>query len=284
MPPPSKRGLQLAAARRERAEIASNSSSVEVATATTLLALVLAAGAASLPSSKEVEFNSSDDEWLNDLLVVDGEVDVELSWVDGAGAGLRAPHTGDSRATSFRHRKERRDEAAVSLANDKFAGRKQIKLDSFFKPLSALSAAAASIGDTHSQIAARRCPYDRDYDDAGSGVLTIDECIEELERSRSVSVSSNRKYNIDSNYDHLRYLMMYRYFLLRRGVGWAEPMGKMEASRTATLIASPVEKDYLSRCIRVWGDYFSLTKEIPVRRQGCHVKYASFIDYKDNYN
>jgi MoxR-like ATPase len=59
-------------------------------------------------------------------------------------------------------------------------------------------------------------------------------------------------------------------------------MGKMEAARKATLIASPIEKANLSRCIRVWADYYALHQELPVRRQGAHAKIASFIADEKN--
>ena len=54
-------------------------------------------------------------------------------------------------------------------------------------------------------------------------------------------------------------------------------MGKMEAARKASLIASPIEKSNLSRCIRVWADYSALHQELPVRRQGAPAKIVSFI-------
>jgi len=83
-----------------------------------------------LPKEDEHEFNSSGDDWLNEVLVVDDEVDVELTWVAGAGTALRGPYRRNGRSTTFRHRKKRRDEATASAAADKKAGLKQTSLNS----------------------------------------------------------------------------------------------------------------------------------------------------------
>jgi len=58
----------------------------------------------------------------------------------------------------------------------------------------------------------------------------------------------------------------------------------MEASRKATLIASPIEKDYLSRFVRVWADYYALHQELSVRRQGARATTVAFIADENNAN
>ena len=59
----------------------------------------------------------------------------------------------------------------------------------------------------------------------------------------------------------------------------------MEASRQASQLVPPfTPRDYLSRCIRVWADYYALYQELPPRRQGQHAKVESFIDDADNYS
>ena len=95
-----------------------------------IVQLALAAGVKALPKEDEHEFNSSGDDWLNEVLVVDDEVDVELTWVAGAGTALRGPYRRNGRSTTFRHRKKRRNEATASAVADKKAGLKQTSLNS----------------------------------------------------------------------------------------------------------------------------------------------------------
>jgi hypothetical protein len=256
-----------------------------------VLALAASIVPSDLPPNLDAEeFNSGDDRWLDDL-VIGEDGSVCLRWRQNADLQLRAPYRGDSRSTLFRKQvaaKEEAEAASCSKHRDVEERRKQSQLTSFgftFLPKDEPDGEDDSTGHALPQAAAARGTRERDYDDDDfDGVLSIDECITLLEESGNASVSSNRKLNINSNYDHLRYLAIYRYFVLLKGTDTSEPIGKMEASRQASLFFSCVPKDYLSRCIRVWADYYSLNRELPIRKQGAHAKTISFIADADNFN
>jgi hypothetical protein len=232
------------------------------------------------------EFNSADDRWLDDLTIGEDGM-VLLRWTQNADLSLRAPYRGDSRSTSFRKLAAAKEEAeaiAHSMQRDAAEGRKQTSLASYgFVPV---PKDASDMDDDRADARPRtRRTREQDYEeDNFDGVLSVDECLALLEESGKASVSSNRKFNIQSNYEHLRFLAIHRYFTLLKDTDDIEPMGKMEASRQATLIFSCVTKDYLSRCIRVWADYYSLHRELPKRKQGTHAKTVSFIADADNFN
>ncbi len=102
-------------------------------------------------------------------------------------------------------------------------------------------------------------------------------CLLKLDSSKVASVSSNAKFNIHSNFDHLRYLSIRRYFHYIVNEG----LGKMEASRRACLVIVADPRDYLSRCIRVWASYFAANGTLPAKNQGKHVKHFSPIHNED---
>ena len=236
-----------------------------------------------------VEFNSSSEEWLKDVVTGEDGV-VELSWSPDAGRNLRGPYRGDSKSTIRRRRVAAEEEAESrekEAAGDKAAHRKQTKMSAFFAPVEqapspdaadAVAAAAGGAANVSSSL-------EHDYEDSTPDVLSVDECLEQIESTQLALFSANKKYNVNTNYDHLRFLMVYRYFTLRCGNDTAEPLGKMEASLQASAIVPPfTPRDYLSRCIRVWADYYALCQELPPRRQGAHAKIKSFIDDADNNN
>ena len=67
------------------------------------------------------------------------------------------------------------------------------------------------------------------------------ECIEKLEVDGMCSVSSNRSLDVLSNYDHLQYMCIRRYFDYTK-----DGMSKMQASEFACLVLNKTPKDYLS--------------------------------------
>ena len=79
----------------------------------------------------------------------------------------------------------------------------------------------------------------RDYDDPQDSplLMQVSDCLKKLEEDNVANISSNKKFEKSSNYDHLRYLSIKRYFLLGKG--------KMAASAEACLIFSrfPQEPD-----------------------------------------
>lgn len=301
MPKKSSRTKQLATAlsirhagdKRPRDDADSGSSAA--AAALVALGAVLVAdslgGLAASPAGvafDSVEFNSSSEEWLKDVPTDDVGF-VELSWSPGAEIIPRAPYRGESRSTWYRHRAAEKEEALsreAEVASDKAANRKQATMTHFFAPAACASSLAESVGPIHVG-SDRRSSRERDYRDVDSApdVLGVDECIDHIESTHRGLFSADKKYNVNSNYDQLRILMVYRYFLLRRGSDEAAPLGKMESSRLASMLVPPfTPRDYLSRCIRVWADYYALCQELPPRRQGGHAKIRSFIDDADTYN
>ena len=140
----------------------------------------------------------------------------------------------------FRHAKAERDEKeslALEAARDTAMKRTQTKLpfkiaSAITSPSSALEAASAAVSDAAAAGSVRT----RDYDDDCSELLSIDECIEQLASKGLDTFCANKKLDVESNYDYTRFMLIYRYFILRRGTPSVEPLGKMEASRQATLV------------------------------------------------
>jgi hypothetical protein len=232
-----------------------------------------------------VEFSSNGDEWLDELDVVDGNT--ELRWWDGAEDYLRAPYRGTSRSARYRDK----DAEALRVAAAKGCGR----IDDYFKPVppsddpgpEATAAPAVAAAVIAPPVAAAAAPARaRDYwDDDNGEALSVDECIELMDKRRLGTPTGNRKYFVKDEYDKIRYLQVYKYLVLRRGTdSVCEPLGKMAASLQASTMFSATPKDYLARCIRVWADYFAVWQELPKRRQGAHAKVVSFIADADNAN
>jgi len=109
------------------------------------------------------------------------------------------------------------------------------------------------------------------YDDLDAPEMSFQECIDKLTEEKCATVSSNGKYDKVTNYEHLRFLSIQRFFTLR-----LDGVGKMEASSQACLIMSSTPKDYLSRCIRTWADNYASCGELPGKIQGKHMKPFSF--------
>ena len=106
---------------------------------------------------------------------------------------------------------------------------------------------------------------------------SIAQCLDDLDASNVASVSPNVKYaKLNSNYDHIRYLAIQRYFFQRN-----QGDGKMVASEKACLVMAPVNRPYLATCIRHWADHYQAMGTLPVHQQGKHVKVESLISHED---
>jgi hypothetical protein len=123
---------------------------------------------------------------------------------------------------------------------------------------------------------------ERDYDDDTDDLAcasTDKECLERLEVSKLASISSNRKFDISTCHDHLRFLCVHHYFQHRcRGEQ------KIAASMKAATILRLEPTQHQGRRIREWAAEYAISGNLPELRQGKHAKTVSFIDDEDNAN
>ena len=127
----------------------------------------------------------------------------------------KATYTGDSRTSLWR--KEKDDKLTKDVAE-----KHSQPLKNFF--------AAAGIHSTvtpNLYASARvQCSTTRVSTTTFPLALSIDECIINLEKDKLASTSSNKKDIVSSQFHHLQYMTIYRYFLLQQ----QQPqLGKMEA-------------------------------------------------------
>ncbi|CAG8686393.1 13851_t:CDS:2, partial [Cetraspora pellucida] len=94
------------------------------------------------------------------------------------------------------------------------------------------------------------------------------------EVNRHCSFTKSSKLNIPT-YDYLRLISVSKFIKLL-----LDGKGKMDASRQ---VAESVwnKGDYISRCIRNWGDHFIHTGELIIDRQGKHTKWRGLLDDED---
>ena len=109
------------------------------------------------------------------------------------------------------------------------------------------------------------------------GGMTVRQCLRKLIVDNLATTSSNKKFDKHSNYDHLRYHAIKRYY-----EALVDGCGKMEASQRGCLAFCSNPKDYLSRCIRQWADVFMQTGLLPLKFQGCHIKHDSLVYHEDH--
>lgn len=111
-----------------------------------------------------------------------------------------------------------------------------------------------------------------DDDDEFVPDLSVDECIALIKSKKLASISSNKKHDGGSSYDHLRYLCILQYFKERKA-----GLKKIASSKAACHFFYERPVEYLSRCIRIWAEYFAEFKSLPTHQQGCHAKIISPI-------
>ena len=212
----------------------------------------------SVSGSESDEFKIDDDAWKsfvdfdvvhkNVLDLVDCSDEPQLHWIHGADAKFRALHNGSCPRTQRRKRAE--------LSSLVESARGTSKISAFFTSSKATE----------------------NYDDVEPTAtsMTVEECLVNIEATKVASVSSNKKFNNSSNYDHLRYLSIQRYFQLL-SIG----KGKMEASAQACSFFGIERRDYLSQCIRRWAFYYMENGTLEIKRQGHHAKVKSLIYDED---
>ena len=184
-----------------------------------------------------------DDDWIK-------SVDMELAEASSLSAGWRLPgkatYTGDSRASQWRKEKLAKVTKNVAVKHSQ-------PLTVFFSVPPQISTPVSSTS---------KCTYPK----------TIDECIASL--NKLASTGSACKFV--KQYDHLRYMAMKRYFMLRQ-----LNLSKMQASIQACTIIKILPSNFLSRCIRMWADHFMNFGALPVKKQGLHHKLESFVTHED---
>ena len=201
-----------------------------------------------------------DSHWMEEVDedIASNAVPIFLKWSNQAMKHLpgKCPYTSESRTTKWR----RANEAAKRIAS----AHGTLPITQFFNR-------------------GPPTPVANDYDDGDSHIaMTLMQCLDKLSTDHVARTSSNKKYDIVSNYDHLRYLSIQRYFLLIKD----NNLGKMEASRQACLIMSSRPRDYLSRCIRVWATEYASTGVLRKSQRGMNIKIQSVIhdqDYKNQF-
>ena len=92
--------------------------------------------------------------------------------------------------------------------------------------------------------------------------------------NRQCSFTKSSKLNMPT-YDYLRLVSISKFIELL-----LDGKGKMDASRQ---IAETVwnKGDYMSRCIRDWGDHYIRTGELSIGHQGKHTKWRGFLNDED---
>ena len=124
-------------------------------------------------------------------------------------------NTGLSRATQYRKKA-------------KIDGLTQSAHNMGWQPMSAYFKAAA---DPNTPVVFPQTVRPNLYDSNPASTISTSECMRLLDQGHMATVSCNKKFDTGSNYDHLRYLSIRRYY------GYiAEGLGKMEASANACLI------------------------------------------------
>ena len=141
-----------------------------------------------------------------------------------------------------------------------------------------VSPAAACPPTVAPPAAVAECDYadDLSENEDNVGPRSDAECLERLDRDNVASTSCNVKFDSDTNYDHLRFLCVRRFFEHR-----CEGDGKMVASMKAAEIMRRVPTAHLGLRIRQWASEYSISGSLPEIMQGKHAKSASFIDDDD---
>ena len=83
--------------------------------------------------------------------------------------------------------------------------------------------------------------YDLDNNTLAHPLMSPENCLRILVEDNLASISSNRKFDVSSCHDHLRYLVVRRYFEHIQ-----DGMGKMEASKAAGIILRKVPTEHQS--------------------------------------
>ena len=197
-----------------------------------------------------------DDDEIDDVYdLIDawrGELDLEyvkvqsfLKWIPVANESIpgRAPHSGDSQRSQFRNKAK---QCLLSVA----AKEHSTVLTNFFAPPT----------QTNS--------YDDADCDNDANAMSYVECLASLKKLNLASISANVKFDNSSNYEHLQYLVIQRYYIILTTTNY----GKMKASRQASLLLKLEISEYLCRCIRRWAQHYSIHSRLEIRRQGNHTK------------
>ena len=109
--------------------------------------------------------------------------------------------------------------------------------------------------------------------------LTVEEALQKLSMITDISHSRSheRKLQVMSKYEFVRYLAIENYFTLL-----TNQTGKIAASvEVASTHFRHRNATSQGRKIRLWADHFLAHQELPVYRQGCHVKTPSLVNDED---
>ena len=216
------------------------------------------------------------------VVVIDDDTDwetfvevehVKLEWSKDAKLPGKSAYTGESSRSKRRGQKEQREfEKTSAFTNTpSIASMFPIAID---VPVHVSSAAAVAEEPVVSPAVSAENNYDTTTAPCG---MTILQCLRKLENDHHGTESSNKDFNTCSNYDHLRYHAIKRYYLYLQ-----EGLGKMQSSTLACLAITSTPRDYLSRCIRLWAEVYMLTGLLPLKFQGCHIKHDSLVYHEDH--
>ena len=222
-----------------------------------------------LTDSSDSSSSSDDDSTIlmNSDAHWEDEIDIsyiELLWTEDADNHLpgRAPYTGASSRTARRNAAKEFTYRQTSA----FTGTPAIT--TFYQPFIGPSLPPSNgLPLTISPLISS--PATNNYDTVVtiSTDMTPAQGLCYLKDNNLASLSSNRKYDINSNHDHYRYVAIDRYLK-----SLLEGAGKMKASLDASAWFRGTPGDYLSRTIRNWAAYFLANRVLPKKMQGCYIK------------